>query len=289
MNRADLALAVVSFIWGASFVIVKGALQDVSAIYFVALRFLVATAVLAVIFRKRVADGFTAAELRAGALAGAWLIAGYVLQTVGLRTTTPSKSAFLTGFYIPLTPLLGSFVFKRGSHWREVLGVAIAFAGTVLLAMPEGSLAVGMGELLTIGCAVAFALHILTLGHFSGMIQYESLSFLQVAAAAMYAWGGFWWLEAVHLTWSGAVLLALVVGGVFSTAIAFTVQSWAQQYTTPTRTALIFSLEPVFAWVTAFAMAGELLSGRATAGALLILAGIVLVEMKPGRGKVHPC
>jgi drug/metabolite transporter (DMT)-like permease len=96
-------------------------------------------------------------------------------------------------------------------------------------------------------------------------------------------------LEEVRLTWSGPVLLALVVGGVFSTAIAFTVQSWAQQYTTPTRTALIFSLEPVFAWVTAFATAGELLSGRATAGALLILAGIVLVEMKPGRGEVHPC
>jgi drug/metabolite transporter (DMT)-like permease len=159
--------------------------------------------------------------------------------------------------------------------------VAAATVGTGLLSLEGQTFAINPGDLLTIGCAFAFALHILVLGHYSGRIRYESLSFLQIAAAACYSAGSFWWLEEVKLIWSGAVALALVVGGVFSTAVAFTVQSWAQQYTTPTRTALIFSLEPVFAWLTSYVVEGEVLSGRAATGAALILAGIVLVEMKP--------
>ena len=281
MNRADLALAGVSFVWGASFVMGKEALGDVSPLCYIALRFALALLVLALLFRRRLGDGFTAAELRAGLATGACLIAGYMFQTVGLRTTTPSKSAFLTGFYIPLTPFLGSLVFRRVPRWMELAGVAAATVGMGLLSLEGQTFAINPGDLLTIGCSFAFALHILVLGHYSGRIRYESLSFLQIAAAACYSAGSFWWLEEVKLIWSGAVVLALVVGGVFSTAVAFTVQSWAQQYTTPTRTALIFSLEPVFAWLTSYVVEGEVLSGRAATGAALILAGIVLVEMKP--------
>jgi drug/metabolite transporter (DMT)-like permease len=98
----------------------------------------------------------------------------------------------------------------------------------------------------------------------------------------------FWWAETPSFGWRPVVLYAILITGLLATAAAFTVQTWAQQYTTATRTALIYMLEPVFAWVTSYALVGEGLSGRAAAGAVLILAGVVLVEMKPLNPRLHP-
>ena len=94
-------------------------------------------------------------------------------------------------------------------------------------------------------------------------------------------WGTFWWIEPVRVVWSSAVIVALVATAVFATAFAFAVQSWAQKHTTPTRTALIFALEPVFAWVTSFLMTGEVLTERTGFGAVAVLAGILLVDLSP--------
>jgi drug/metabolite transporter (DMT)-like permease len=283
--RADLALVAVALIWGSTFVMVKKALDDVSTILFLALRFSIAAGALWFTFRRRGTHHprNRAAELRGGAVVGAFLFAGYLLQTAGLKFTTAAKAGFITGFYIVLVPLLGAAIYRRLPQASEVIGVVMATIGMSMMTLQSARFNIGRGDLLVLGCAVAFAFHILALGHYSRSMSYESLSVYQVSTCALLASGSFWWVETPRLVWSWTVILTLAVTSLLATALAFSVQSWAQQFTTPTRTALIFSLEPVFAWITSFLLAGEVLSVRAAAGAALILAGILLVELKPIR------
>ncbi|MBM3786365.1 MAG: DMT family transporter [Acidobacteria bacterium] len=285
--RADLTLAFIALIWGSTFVLVKRALNDIHPVLYLALRFGLAAAVLAIYFRKRIVQGISRRDAGIGFGIGAVLMSGYVLQTVGLQTTTPSKSAFLTGLYVVLVPFLGSLVYRVKPRWAEVAGVVTAGIGMSLLSMNGERLTIEWGDLLTIGCAIAFAFHIVLLGHWVPQTGYESLSLLQIAGAAAVATAALPFLDAA-VRWSPAVVGAIVIGGLFATALAFVLQTWAQQNTTPTRAAILFSLEPVFAGVFSYVFEGEVLSGRAAAGAMLILAGILVVELKPARSVEHP-
>jgi drug/metabolite transporter (DMT)-like permease len=287
---ADLALVSVALIWGATFVMVKKALGDISTVLFLALRFSVAAIVLWLTFRGRGAHfpRDLKLELRAGAIVGVFLFAGYLLQTAGLKLTTASQAAFITGFNIVLVPLFAALVYRRTPQISELIGVAMAIAGTGLMTLRSARFDIGRGDLLVLGCALAFAFHILLLGHYARQMSFESLSLYQIATCAVLGLASFWWFETPRVVWSWAVVIALAVTSLLATALSFSVQSWAQQFTTPTRTALIFSLEPVFAWVTSFLVAREVLSPRAAAGAILILAGILTVELKPMRFLSHP-
>jgi drug/metabolite transporter (DMT)-like permease len=287
--RADLALAGIALIWGATFVLVKQALQDASTLLFLALRFSLASVALALALRGRYRGSSSGRQaLAGGLLAGLCLFAGYVFQTFGLRYTTPSKSAFITGLSIVMVPLLGSVVYKIVPGASEWLGVVVATIGMALLTLQGGSLRIGFGDLLTLACAVGFAAHILVVGHYSRKVGFERLSLTQIATAAVISLATFWWAETPRIQWSAGLVVALAVTGLLATALAFTVQAWAQRYTTATRTALIFALEPVFAWLTSFLVAGEILSTRATLGAVMILCGILLVELKPVGPVRHP-
>ena len=286
--RSELSLVLVTFIWGSTFVLVKSALSDVSTLLFLALRFLLAGLVLGVAYRRRLPGSFSGkgTKLGGGILAGVCLFGGYTLQTYGLRLTTPSKSAFLTGMAIVLVPLLVSLVKRVAPQVSEGIGVGIAAIGMALLTLDGSDGSANWGDWLTIGGAVFFALHIVTVGHFSPREGFERLSVVQIATVACLTLSTFWWTEEVYIKWSAILLLALVVTGLLATAAAFTVQAWAQQRTEPTRTALILALEPVFAWVTSWVVTGEVLVWRAVLGAMLILAGILTVELKPiGYGK----
>jgi drug/metabolite transporter (DMT)-like permease len=287
--KAETALLGNTIIWGASFVIVKGALAGVSPILFVALRFSLAALVLLAIFRRRwPAWSLVRREIHAGMLVGALLFLGFLLQTVGLQFTTAPKSAFLTGMTSVTVPLLAGLVYKTRPRRSELLGLLTATAGMSLMTLegPIGSM--NRGDVLTLGCAVAFAGHIVTLGHFSEKMSFEALSVIQVATAAALAGALFWWVEPARLTWRFNLVAAILVMGLLGTALAFTVQAWAQQYTSSARTALIFTLEPVFAWLTSYLFVGEGLSVRAAAGAALILGGVLLVETKPFNPRLHP-
>lgn len=288
--RADLALAVIALIWGTTFVVVKNALAGASTMLFLTLRFTVATAALAVLYRGRLSTAGTGgrAAVRGGALAGVFLIASYFFQTQGLRYTTPSKSAFITGMSVVLVPLLGALVYRILPGLSEILGVLVAAAGMGLLTVRWDNLRIEFGDALTLACAAGFAVHILVVGHFTSRGGFELLSLTQIATAAALGWASFWWMETPQLIWSAGLAGALLVTGLLATALAFTAMAWAQQHTTPTHTALIFSLEPVFAWLTSWLVAGETLSPAATLGAVLILAGILLVELKPWQRRV-PC
>jgi drug/metabolite transporter (DMT)-like permease len=288
MNRrkAEAALVVNTIVWGATFVMVKSALADVSPMLFLAMRFSVAALCLLAIWRPDWKGGFAA--WRGGILTGTFLFSGYLLQTLGLRLTSPPKSAFLTGLASVMVPLLAALVYKNRPLVSELLGILTATAGLGLMTLegPIGSM--GRGDVLTVLCAVAFAGHIVTLGHYSERMSFEMLSVTQVGTAAVWAGSLFWWAEPRHLVWRPAVVYAVLVTGLLATALAFTIQAWAQRYTSSTRTALIYTLEPVFAWLTSYWLVGEGLSRRAATGAALILGGVVLVEMKPLNSRLHP-
>src|SRR6202162_2155842 len=279
----DLSLVGVCLIWGATFILVKRALADISTLLFLTLRFTAATAVLALIFRPQFRAPNLRMSLRSGLLAGLCLFSGYVLQTFGLKYTSASKTGFLTGLYIPLVPLFSAVVYKKIPEISELCGVGAAFAGMALMTIQTDLLDINKGDLLVAGCAVAYAFHILLLSRFAGSANLGVLIVTQIATGMGVGAGTFWWAEPVRVQWTRNVWLALVVTSLLATALAFSVQTWAQRWRSPTRTALIFSMEPLFAWATSYLVAGEVLSRRGTLGAVLILSGILLVELKPGR------
>ncbi|HYI96190.1 MAG TPA: DMT family transporter [Bryobacteraceae bacterium] len=276
---AELGLALVCLLWGSTFVLVKNALDDISPVLFIGIRFSIATIVLGGVYAMRRKPGKV--TWRGGLVAGLFLFIGYFLQTVGLRYTTPAKSGFITGLYIVLVPLLLAAVYRKAPGLSEWIGVVLATIGMGLLTLSTTKFEVGYGEALTVGCALAFAVHILLLGHYSKTMPTEWLTLLQVGTCAVVGLATFPVIEDPLVRWKPDVIIALTVTSLLATALAFYVQTWGQKYTTPTRAALIFSLEPVFAWLTSYVFENEVLTRQAFAGAACILAGILVVELKP--------
>jgi drug/metabolite transporter (DMT)-like permease len=161
--RADLALVFNTIIWGSTFVLVKRALDDASALLFVAIRFSVATLVMCYVFRRRWT--LRSGPPPGGILAGVCLFGGYAFQTLGLKLTTPSKAAFLTGLSVVMVPLLSSLVYRVYPHTSEAIGVVIATVGMGLMTLHGSAGGVALGDTLVILCALAFAAHIVVLGH----------------------------------------------------------------------------------------------------------------------------
>jgi len=284
--KAHILLVLVTLIWGATFVVIKYALADISPLLFNAVRMLLATACLGALYWKK-ARQITLPTLRSGVIVGIFLWAGYEFQTTGLRLTTASKSGFLTGISVVLVPLFMALFWKRKvNHWT-LFGVAAAFIGLALMMIPAGSAgaaadwsSLNRGDLLTLACAVAFAFQIIFLGRSTRKHSFEQIAFLQAAVAAVLMFATIPLIESAHVVWSARVIWAILVTGVLGTAVAFTVQAWAQQFTAPTHTALIFALEPVFAWLTSYIVLGERLGVRPGTGAVLILSGVLLSELR---------
>ena len=292
---AHLLLLGVVVVWGTTFSLVKAALVETTPLVFNLLRMLLAFAVLAAVNWPSL-RGLTRSDLKLGAAAGVFLGLGYQFQTSGLNHTTASKAAFITGLVVVIVPLLSALpgVALAGSTKPSAdtyAGALLAFAGLVLLTTPAGSGAtlfsgIGLGEWLCLGCAVAFAAHLLMLARAAPRVSARRLGTLQIGFAALVMlvtlpMGG-------RLRFHGAPILwiALAVTALLATAAAFTIQSWAQQHLRASHTALIFTLEPVFAWLTSLLFFGEQLGRRAMLGAGLILAGIVFAELRPtSRGK----
>lgn len=281
--QADSALAVVALVWGTTFVVVKQAITQISALYFLSLRFSFASLCLLLLFLpafRRMPARQIFSGLKGGFITGIFLWAGYVLQTLGLHYTSAGNSGFLTGLYIVLVPVIGAILYRQKPSVREVIGLALATVGMAVMTLPaSGSrFSMNLGDLLTIACAVAFAFHLLVLGHFSKREKVEAVALGQIACAALLSTASLA-VEKPVATWSASVFTAIILTAVFATALAFALQTWGQKHTTATRTALIFALEPVFALVTAIAF-GEPARWVAFLGGALILAGVLAVELK---------
>jgi drug/metabolite transporter (DMT)-like permease len=281
--KADLALVAITAIWGSTFVVVKEALAQVSPLVFNAIRMALAAGLLALWFRRR-RSRYTQAILGAGALLGLFMAAGYAFQTEGLLYTTASKAAFLTGMSVVLVPLFSAAVFRRRLQWPTVAGGSLALAGLYLLAF-SGAGGRGWwappnrGDLLVLLCAVAFAGHIIALGEYSVRYGFRRLAVLQVSFCGVFIALLVPFAETPRVRFSPWVLAAFAITAVLATALAFTVQAWAQQFTPANHTAIVFALEPVFAWATGVAVMHDHLRPREVWGALLILLAVVSIEL----------
>lgn len=287
--RAHLLLLAVVCIWGSTFVVVKNALTDASPLLFNLIRMSLAFVCLLVIYRSHLGR-MNRGAIAGGAIIGFCLAMGYQFQTAGLRLTTPSKSAFITGMVVVLVPLLSAVPGLRtrasgAPSWNAWCGAVVAFVGIVLLTTPAESgfdfRAINVGDVLTFGCALGFSLHVLALAHLAPRFPFEQLAILQIGFGAVFMAVSMPFLEHPWIRWSPRVVVALLITAVLATAVAFAVQSWAQRFLPATHTALILAMEPVFAWITSFLVLGERLGRRGASGALLILAGIAITEFMP--------
>src|SRR6202044_1804734 len=283
--RADLALGFTALIWGATFVVVKDALADVSVFVYLAVRFAMAAVVMALVFWRSV-RALDKAAIWAGAQIGFFMFAGYAFQTTGLQFTSPSKAAFITGSSVVIVPIaLAVFGRRKLNAWIWA-GAVAALAGLYFLTVPpEGLGGLNAGDPIVFGCAVAFAIHMIFISRHVQKHSVGSLAVVQVATTAILSTIAIPIASAVHLEqphwrWSGTLVFAVLVTALGSTAFGFTAQTWAQQYTSPTHTAILISLEPVFAALTSWLLAREHLGGRILLGAALIFAGILLAELK---------
>ena len=273
-TKAHLLLVVATFFWGATFVVVKSALADASPLLFIALRFLLAGSLMWwVMARGRIERKAVLPSLLLGTL----LFAGFAFQTWGLLYTTPSKSAFVTGFSVILVPLISvvsGYRLGRGNTAAAALGLV----GLYFLVLPSGVGVVNRGDLLTLFAAISFAIHIVLLGTWSRRISFRQLAPSQILVVGAIAILAVPFAPAPALHWTGRLIFAVVVTAIFATAFAFSAQVWAQQYTPPAHTALIFALEPVFALLTSIVVTGERFNGKEVLGFALILTGMVVSE-----------
>jgi drug/metabolite transporter (DMT)-like permease len=279
-TKAEILLVIATFIWGSSFVIVKGALADASPFPYLAVRFILAgLLMLGVMARGRLARETLLPSLVLGIL----LFTGFAFQTWGLTLTSPSKSAFITGFSVILVPLIGVF---RGHTMRAATagGAGLGLLGIYFLVMPSGIGTVNRGDVLTLFGAMAFAAHIVLVGNYTRRLPFLQLAPGQILVVAMLATLAVPFAPASTLHWTSRLVFAIVVTAVFATAFAFGTQVWAQQYTPPAHTALIFALEPVFAALTSRVVTQEHLGGKVLLGSALILAGMVVSEVWGGAG-----
>ena len=278
--RWELAMVAVTAVWGSTFVLVRDAVAQIPPFTFIAYRFLAAAVLLAALRPRMAAIG--PPELIAGAAAGLALFAGYGLQTVGLQYTTASNAGFITGLSVVLTPLVAGLLLRQPPDRWPVLGACLAAVGLGLLSLRR--LEVRQGDALVLGCAVAFAAHILLLGRYAPRFSTYRLAVVQLGTAGLVAlaWAGL--AGDLVAPASAEVWVALAVTSVAASAGAFLVQTRAQREVSPTRTAVILTMEPVFAGLFGFLLAGERLSGRGWLGAGLILAGMLVAEL----GGRHP-
>ena len=266
-----LALLLTTIIWGATFPATKAALGQIYPVSFLLLRFFIRAILVVVWFlvsRRRLHHD--RAVLAAGAVSTLFLFLGYLLQTVGLAHTTASNSAFLTALYVIFVPLILLRIDRR-----VVLATVIAVVGLWLLVKPSASM--NRGDLMTLGCALAFAGHIICLERFTRQVDAPSLLVWQMVAMTVLFLPAPWWENTPVSAFSTTpvLLIALVVTGVLAT-LAFAVQMWAQQLVPAQQVALLFASEPAYAAWLSWYFLGETLDVQGWVGSGLILLAVVL-------------
>jgi drug/metabolite transporter (DMT)-like permease len=278
-RAAELALVGIAAVWGLTFVMVQDAIAVLPAMAFLAYRFAAATAIVAVVFRRRVAalspDGW-----RAGLLMGLFMTAGYVFQTLGLERTTPSRAGFITGLFVVLTPVLGALLLRQRISGAAWAAAGVSAFGLYLLSGAGGDFAL-RGDGLVFLCALAFAAHILATGRAAARFDVGALLVVQLGFAAVTCFALAAATGQLEVPRGATVWSALVVTAVVASALGFFVQTYAQQHAPPARTALILASEPAFAGLFGWLLSHDRLSAVAWAGAALIMAAVIAVELLP--------
>jgi drug/metabolite transporter (DMT)-like permease len=271
------ALVGITAVWGSTFIVVQNAISRMPVMDFLAVRFTLAAIVMFLV-KPKCLGGINRKGLRRGLIAGLLLGLGYVFQTFGLQYTSATVSGFITGMFVVLTPI-GAWIFLRHKTNRNSwIAVVLALTGLALLSLKGWS--IGLGELLTLGCAVFVALHIIALGEWASQENVYTFTLIQIftigiISLAIAAPGG------ITLPPDLGVWGAIGLTAILATAAAFLVQVWAQALVPPTRAAVVMTMEPVFAGLFGVLIGGNQLTLRILIGSSLVLAGMVIVQLNP--------
>jgi drug/metabolite transporter (DMT)-like permease len=279
---AVIGLMAAAAVWGATFLVVKDAVARMPVFDFLAWRFALAAGLL-VIARPRAMRGLGSRGVRHGALLGLVLGLAYATQAIGLQHTPAAVSGFLTGLFVVFTPVLSWLLLRRRLAPSAWLAVLLAGGGLALITL--GGFAVGSGEFYTLACAVLFGLQIVGIGEWSAGHDALALTTVQLATVAALSMATALATGRLSVPDSGADWLDIAITAVLASALAFTIQTWAQTRLSATHTAVILTTEPVFAAIFAVALGGETLGLPAIAGGVLVVGAMYLIQLRTSTGR----
>ncbi len=275
----NLLLLLATLIWGSTFLVVKDSIKVTGPFTFLALRFSIGAVALILMFPRRLRR-ITGAELRAGLVIGLFLFAAYALQTLGLQYTTTSMVAFITSLYVPFVPLFAILFLRQWPGEGAIPSILLSCLGLVLISFSNNfTFSFGLGELLTLGCAIAYALHIISISKFAPGADAINLSIIQIALTALLDW------LATPIAREPLVMPPLSIWGsalflgVFATAFCLVVMNRVQQFLSSVRATLGYALEPI--WTAGFGyLAGERLGAVTWAGCTCILLAMLVGNIR---------
>ena len=274
---AQILLVFVTLIWGATFIMVKDALNDAGPFAFGTLRFTIAGILTLVIVNKSIFT-LTKTEIIGGLICGFCLFCGYAFQNFGLMQTSASKSAFITSVSVLMVPIILYLFNIQKIKMKVWFAVVLATIGLYFLLDPRGGM-MNWGDILTFGCALGFAVHIIFQGYYvKKNVRVLPFFLVQAWVVVGLSFINSLLFEPIFAIWSPRLISALLVTGIAATFIAILLMIWAQQILNPSETAIIFSLEPVFATVFAIIFAGENLGLWGYIGGGLIVLAVAYGE-----------
>lgn len=278
-----IGLLTVTIIWGGGFVASEMALETLTPFQIMAVRFVIAAALMAGMGGKHL-KSITREEIRCGFFLGAALFGAFALQIIGLQYTTPSKNAFLTATNVVMVPFIALVIYRKKIEARSLVGAVMAIVGAGVLSLNQ-DFSLGLGDGLTLLCAVCFAMQIFLTGEYVGRIRPTVLNFLQMATAAVLSVAGLAITGGFSFAASGKSILAVLYLGVVSTTITYLLQTVSQKYVDETKSAIILSMEAVFGTVFSVIILHEAITVRMILGSILILSAVLISEIPWRRAK----
>jgi len=288
--KSELFLILVTILWGATFVIVKEALNDISSMAFIAIRFILAgILLLPFLVKKKLSKD----AVQAGILLGVFLFLGFAAQTVGLKFTSATKSGFLTGTAVIIVPLLQVIIEKKPPTKGVLVGIFVVLIGISFLSSGGDSILnlfndiganFNLGDALTLICAFFFALYIVFLDIKTNLYDFWILLFLQIITTAVLSVFFLFFfeglnLEPIKINLTNNLIYAILYTSIFATLITTALQTKYQKNVTPAKAGIIFSFEPIFAALFAFFVLGEKITNFGYLGAALIILGLLISEL----------
>ncbi len=285
-HKAELLLLLITLIWGGTFSIIKSALEDVSPLIFLGMRFGLSTILYSIFF-----DGFKHFNfkmLKHSLIIAFLLFFGFAFQTVGLKYTTASKSGFITGMLVIFTPIVQLIIERKPPKPGNLIGIVLVTFGLLFLTSKESSIEsflfslgenFNIGDFLTLLCAIMFSFYIVYLDIYSRQNPTSALVFVQLAVTFVFSFLIAPFFENVTVNLTSRLVLALLYTSLFATIFAIYVQTEYQKFTTPTNAAIIFTMEPVFAAIIARILLSEKFSSLAILGSALMFSGFLISEL----------
>lgn len=278
-RQAEISLIAITVIWGLTFSLVKKSLAHIDPFVFMSYRFTLAFLVMGLISVKRM-PGLKKEVVKAGVILGILLYASYAFQTFGLKYTTAGNAGFITGLFVVFTPILSAAILRKTPSSRSLVSVAFATVGLALLTLQTG-FTINKGDPLVLACAFCLSLHIIYMDRYVKIYDVVLLTLIQMGVLSIANTVSGLIFEDFIFPTDGFVWFTIIVCGVFASALAFYVQGWAQRYISPVRTSVVLIMEPVFSVFFGIILLSESLSWRGWLGCALILAAMLITEIKP--------